>query len=78
MFLGKILYTDVASVDQPVNMSEKKNLNKTKFKKKFFFWKFYQKNYFKKIRKNGGRWTVNGERWTVTEVDPWTVNGDGR
>ena len=34
---------------------------------------------------NGGRWTVNGGRWTmkvgrwtVTDVDPGTVNGEGR
>ncbi len=52
---------------------------KTKFKKSLG--KFYQKNYFKKIKKtvngeqelkkrfikkvNGERWTVNGERWTA-------------
>ena len=27
---------------------------------------------------NDERWIENGGRWTVTDVDTWTVNGDGR
>ena len=55
---------------------------KTKFKKNYFFGKFYQENYFKDIWKNGERWTVDDERWTVNgerwTVDDgrWTVNGE--
>jgi hypothetical protein len=78
VFLGKTIYTDVASVDQPVNMCEKKNFwTKLNLRKKFYFEKFTKRIILKRFEKtvDGERWTVNGGRWTVTDVDPWTVNG---